>query len=211
MDNCIAELKKIHKNSQNELQNQLEEYKRKCIKLESEIKQQKTKIEIHFERESSVESDLSSQTSSLGRNRITRQYSSNLLNSSSLSSSTRTLNSRSEYGSAKSYELSSSSGLLRSPSNSRLTRVPTVLEVPSSVSSGYGGLSRSPSISQLADNDRKITQLERQLQQANTDYQLLKREIDVYRSSLQEAERVRFIICFIFQKISGPVQSDLAS
>lgn len=192
MDNCIAELKKIHKNSQTMLQDQLDEYKRKCLKLEGENKQQKVKLETHLERESSVESDYGFQTSSLGR-RLSRQNSSNLLNTSttSLSSSTRTLNSRSEYGSARSYELGSSTGygLHRTTSNSRLHRTTKIMEVPSTISSGIG-LSRSPSMSQIAENERKISQLERQLQQANTDCQLLKREIDVYKSSLQDTERV---------------------
>lgn len=50
-------------------------------------------------------------------------------------------------------------------------------------------LSRSSSQSQFA-NERKISQLERQIASAHTDTQMMKREIEVYKSTLAENEKV---------------------
>ncbi|TMS38911.1 hypothetical protein L596_005533 [Steinernema carpocapsae] len=41
----------------------------------------------------------------------------------------------------------------------------------------------------LMDSERQVATLERSLQSANTDNQLLRREIEVYKQSLSEAER----------------------
>ena len=72
MDDCVAELKKIHKQSQTELQNQLDEWRRKALKFEADNAQIKCRLEaaqaLHpcvprnpmvqsFERDSSVDSD----------------------------------------------------------------------------------------------------------------------------------------------------------
>ncbi|VDK60081.1 unnamed protein product [Anisakis simplex] len=51
-------------------------------------------------------------------------------------------------------------------------------------------LSRSQSQSQMA-NERKIAQLERQIMSAHTDIEIQKREIEVYKASLVESEKVR--------------------
>lgn len=106
------------------------------------------------------------------------------------SSSIRTLGgarSTTDYGSGTGtrspYDLlRDSSSIIRSPSHSRLTR---------SVTQGddYSNLMRSPSTSQMQAKERQIQELERKLATANTDYQLLKREVDVYKTQLQEAER----------------------
>jgi chromosome segregation ATPase len=106
------------------------------------------------------------------------------------SSSIRTLNgarSTTDYGSGTGtrspYDLiRDTSSVIRTPSYSRLTR---------SVTQGdeYTNLMRSPSTSQMQAKERQIQDLEKKLSTANTDYQLLKREIDVYKTQLQEAER----------------------
>lgn len=61
------------------------------------------------------------------------------------------------------------------------------------------GLARSSSLcsnaaAKLQSTELKLSQLERDLQATKTDGQLLKREIEVYKESLQEAERVRKIL-----------------
>lgn len=58
------------------------------------------------------------------------------------------------------------------------------------------GLTRSFSSSfntttKLHNNEIKISQLERDLNVAKSDNQLIKREIEVYKQSLMDAERVR--------------------
>lgn len=67
---------------------------------------------------------------------------------------------------------------------------------PSIFSSSYHSevqaLSRSSSQSYIA-NERKISQLERQLLSSNTDIQILKREIDVYKSTLSQSEKVKIV------------------
>ncbi|KAM3725081.1 Myosin heavy chain, striated muscle [Dirofilaria immitis] len=166
----IAEMKKIHKQSKDELQNRFDELKKAYQKLESENKMQKMKLEFtEKERESSVESDYVSggRQSRLG----SRQYSSSSIGSIG---SIRTLSRRTVEP-----ENRFSSGF-RSPSTFSL--------------SYYSGdpynLSRSSSQSHFA-NERKISQLERQIVSAHTDTQMLKREIEVYKSTLSENEKER--------------------
>ncbi|VDO31678.1 unnamed protein product, partial [Onchocerca flexuosa] len=164
----IAEMKKIHKRSKDELQNRLDELKKAYQKLEAESKSQKMKLEIsEKERESSIESDYVSggRQSRMG----SRQYSSSSIGSLG---SIRTLSRRTVEPENK-----FSSGF-RSPSTFSL--------------SYYSGdpynLSRSSSQSQFA-NDRKISQLERQIISAHTDTQMMRREIEVYKSTLTENEK----------------------
>ncbi|KAL3982963.1 Myosin head (motor domain) family protein [Acanthocheilonema viteae] len=166
----IAEMKKIHKRSKDELQNRLDELKKAYQKLEAENKTQKMKLEYsEKERESSVESDYVSggRQSRLG----SRQYSSSSIGSIG---SIRTLSRRTVEPENK-----FSSGF-RSPSTFSL--------------SYYSGdpynLSRSSSQNQFA-NERKISQLERQIISAHTDAQMMKREIEVYKSTLAENEKER--------------------
>ncbi|EJW77332.1 hypothetical protein WUBG_11756 [Wuchereria bancrofti] len=166
----ITEMKKIHKRSKDELQNRLDELKKAYQKLESENKTQKMKLEYsEKERESSVESDYVSggRQSRLG----SRQYSSSSIGSIG---SIRTLSRRTVEPENK-----FSSGF-RSPSTFSL--------------SYYAGdlynLSRSSSQNQFA-NERKISQLERQIVSAHTDVQMLKREIEVYKTTLAENEKER--------------------
>lgn len=131
--------------------------------------------------------------SSLG----SRQYSTTSLCSSALShsmtsSSIRTLGgggarSTTDYGSGTGtrspYDLiRDTSSVIRSPSYSRLTRSNTQGDE-------YTNLMRTPSTSQMQAKERQIQELEKKLSTANTDYQLLKREVDVYKTQLQEAER----------------------
>ncbi|EFO18103.1 hypothetical protein LOAG_10396 [Loa loa] len=166
----IAEMKKIHKQSKDELQNRFDELKKAYQKLETENKTQKMKLEYsEKERESSVESDYVSggRQSRLG----SRQYSSSSFGSIG---SIRTLSRRTVEPENK-----FSSGF-RSPSTFSL--------------SYYSGdpfnLSRSSSHNQFA-NERKISQLERQIVSAHTDVQMMKREIEVYKSTLAENEKER--------------------
>uniref|UniRef100_A0A7E4ZUB9 Myosin motor domain-containing protein n=1 Tax=Panagrellus redivivus TaxID=6233 RepID=A0A7E4ZUB9_PANRE len=189
METCINELKKIHKTTVTDLQTQNDELKRKVKKLESETELQKIRL---TDREGSVDSDCTRPSSrmnySIHSSLGSRQYSMSSLSGSVLSlNSTHTLGRRSttDYGSGsgRSFDLMrESSSILRSPSHSRLTRSVTQAE-------DYGSLTRSPSTSQLHEKERKISELERKLQTANTDYQLLKREIDVYKTQLQDLER----------------------
>uniref|UniRef100_A0AC34Q2L9 Uncharacterized protein n=1 Tax=Panagrolaimus sp. JU765 TaxID=591449 RepID=A0AC34Q2L9_9BILA len=200
MDNCIAELKKMHKTAITELQQQNDDLKRKCKKMESEIQQYKLKVD---DRESSVESDsrpCSRMNYSIHSSLGNRQYSTNSLCSSvlslSMTSSTRTLGgcrSTTDYGSGTGtrspYDLHrESSMILKSPSYSRMTRSITQMDDYSS------SLARSPSISQFQANERKIQELEKKIQTANTDYQLLKREIEVYKTQLQENEHEKDLL-----------------
>ncbi|KAK6111353.1 Myosin head (motor domain) family protein [Brugia pahangi] len=169
----ITEMKKIHKRSKDELQNRLDELKKAYQKLETENKTQTMKFEYsEKERESSIESDYVSggRQSRLG----SRQYSSSSIGSIA---SIRTLSRRTVEPENK-----FSSGF-RSPSTFSL--------------SYYSGdpynLSRSSSQSQFA-NERKISQLERQIVSAHTDVQMLKREIEVYKSTLAENEKERDVL-----------------
>nr|CRZ22373.1 Bm8492 [Brugia malayi] len=169
----ITEMKKIHKRSKDELQNRLDELKKAYQKLETENKTQTMKFEYsEKERESSIESDYVSggRQSRLG----SRQYSSSSIGSIG---SIRTLSRRTVEPENK-----FSSGF-RSPSTFSL--------------SYYSGdpynLSRCSSQSQFA-NERKISQLERQIVSAHTDVQMLKREIEVYKSTLAENEKERDVL-----------------
>ena len=45
MDECVQEMKKVHKRTQNEVQEQLEESRRKCSRMERENAQLKSKLE----------------------------------------------------------------------------------------------------------------------------------------------------------------------
>lgn len=59
------------------------------------------------------------------------------------------------------------------------------------------GLARSSSVSSnaaLQNSEKKLSQLERDMQAQRIDQQLLKRELEVYKISLQEAERVRYAL-----------------
>ncbi|TMS38912.1 hypothetical protein L596_005534 [Steinernema carpocapsae] len=88
MEACIAELKKIHKASQADLQGTNDELRKKCQKLESENRQLKQRLDSAvFERESSVESDYGRGS----RLSLSRQYS---LSSTSSLSSVRTIGRR---------------------------------------------------------------------------------------------------------------------
>lgn len=166
----IAEMKKIHKQSKEELQNKIDEIKKTCQRLEAENRSQKMKLE-SSERESSVESDYVSggRQSRLG----SRQYS---LSSMGSFGSIRTLSRRTTEPDFK-----TTLGL----------RSPSALSVSyhHSIEPAYG-LSRSSSQSQIA-NERKIAQLERQILNAHTDIQLQKREIEVYKASLAQHEKER--------------------
>uniref|UniRef100_A0A8L8K2M3 Myosin motor domain-containing protein n=1 Tax=Heligmosomoides polygyrus TaxID=6339 RepID=A0A8L8K2M3_HELPZ len=51
------------------------------------------------------------------------------------------------------------------------------------------GLQRAPSTSNVMEKDRKISDLERQLNQAHTEQQLMKREMEVYKASLGSLEQ----------------------
>uniref|UniRef100_A0A183CW90 Myosin_tail_1 domain-containing protein n=1 Tax=Gongylonema pulchrum TaxID=637853 RepID=A0A183CW90_9BILA len=166
----IAEMKKIHKQSKAELQNRLDELKNMCQKLEAENRMQKMKLECaERERESSVESDYVSggRQSRLG----SRQQSSSSLSSfgSIRTLSRRTVEPESRYSSG-----------FRSPSSLSASQY----------SGGTYSLSRSSSQTQLA-NERKIAQLEKQIAAAHTDTQMMKREIEVYKSTLANNEKER--------------------
>ncbi|RCN47672.1 hypothetical protein ANCCAN_06236, partial [Ancylostoma caninum] len=162
MADCLRELKEQHKTRVTELEEKLAEIKRKNLKLESENNMQKMKLETTFERESSVDSDYG--RSSSGRlSNAGRQYS---LTSMSSFTSVRTLNRR-----MTDSELSSS---LYSPRR----------RVDSSYDLSNCGLQRAPSTSSLMEKERKIADLERQLGQAHTEHQLMKRELEVYKTSL---------------------------
>uniref|UniRef100_A0A1I7XIE6 Myosin_tail_1 domain-containing protein n=1 Tax=Heterorhabditis bacteriophora TaxID=37862 RepID=A0A1I7XIE6_HETBA len=107
MNDCVKELKDLHKAKVNELEEKMADYKRRNSKLESENNMQKIKLETTFERESSVDSDyveiinqlLFYFTSNIGRSSsgrlstVGRQYS---LTSVSSFSSMRTLSRRRE-------------------------------------------------------------------------------------------------------------------
>ncbi|VDN01228.1 unnamed protein product [Thelazia callipaeda] len=167
----ITEMKKIHKQSKDELQNCLDELKKTYQKLEAENKSQKMKLEFfERERESSVESDYVSG----GRQ---SRLNGRLYSCSSLGSvgSVRTLSRRTVEPESK-----FSSGY----------RSPSIFSTSYYSSEPCSNLSRSPSQSQLT-NERKISQLERQVASANTDAQILKREIEVYKSTLAENGKER--------------------
>uniref|UniRef100_A0A0N5AVT7 Myosin motor domain-containing protein n=1 Tax=Syphacia muris TaxID=451379 RepID=A0A0N5AVT7_9BILA len=185
-ENNIAEMKKIHKKTREDLVEKIEELKKTCHKLEAENRSQKVKLNAS-ERESSVESDygtpfqiififvliLSERSSRLG----SRQLSFSSMGSFS---SIRTL--------------SSSLRRTTEPEIRSLSRWRT----PSTLSASYHSCVRtestpsplSKSISQShISYERKIAQLERQVLNAHTDNQLQKREIEVYKTSLASHEK----------------------
>ncbi|KAK0400295.1 hypothetical protein QR680_003443 [Steinernema hermaphroditum] len=186
METCIAELKKIHKASQADLQNTNDELRKKCQKLEADNRQLKQRLDSAlFERESSVESDYGRGS----RLSLSRQYS---LSSTSSLSSVRTIGRRRE----TEPDVFRAS---RSPLNwSRRETEPDLRGSTMSLSwrrdnddlrPDWTHLSKSPSQMHLMDRDRQIAQLERSLQSSNTDNQLLRREIEVYKESLSDVEK----------------------
>uniref|UniRef100_A0A914V7I8 Myosin motor domain-containing protein n=1 Tax=Plectus sambesii TaxID=2011161 RepID=A0A914V7I8_9BILA len=75
LDFCVSDMKKRHAATHKVLQDQLEEYRRKSLKLESENKQLKAKVEVSlnsFERESSIDSDYGSGARILSRRHTTQ-------------------------------------------------------------------------------------------------------------------------------------------
>ncbi|CAB3405699.1 unnamed protein product [Caenorhabditis bovis] len=172
MADCVKELKTTHKERVKELEQKVEEVKRKNSKLENENTSQKSQIE-QFQRESSVDSDYG--RSSSGRlSNIGRQYS---LTSIGSFSSIRTIGLRRKDSesdmSASMYSLRRRDSLYDSMSQS-------VTSPPS--------LQRSPSTSQVMEKERRIMELEREKAAINTDLQLVKRELDVYKSQLSAVE-----------------------
>ncbi|PAV56307.1 hypothetical protein WR25_15725 [Diploscapter pachys] len=173
MQDCVKELKDIHKERVKDLEQKVEEVKRKNSKLESENQMQKMKRETTFEKESSVDSDYvtdlgrssSSRVSSLGR-----QYSLMSVNSFA---SIRTLNSRRKESDPDIF--GSSSYLIR--------RQASTYDMTQSLN-----LQRSPSTSQVMEKDRRISELEREKGSLNTDLQLMRRELEVYKASLNALE-----------------------
>ncbi|KJH45306.1 hypothetical protein DICVIV_08653 [Dictyocaulus viviparus] len=167
MSDCIRELKEQHKSRVSELEEQFAEVKRKNSKLESENKMQKMKLETTFDRESSVDSDYG--RSSSGRlSNAGRQYSSTSLSSLS---GLRTMSRRMT---DSDMSISLYSPRRRSEFSYDVTNC---------------GLQRAPSASSIFEKDRRISELERQLSQSNTEQQIMKRELDVYKSNLTSLEQ----------------------
>ncbi|MFH4981058.1 hypothetical protein AB6A40_007767 [Gnathostoma spinigerum] len=163
MTRNIEELKKIHRESKQELQEKIDELKSTNRRLESENRALKLKADAVSERESSIESDYVGYRSSRMNN---RQFSYGSLSST---------------GSLSSY---------RSFSHRRTTEPDLRLFHHTDSGIEQMTMSRCSSQSQLA-NERKIAQLERQLQSAHTDNQIQKREIEVYKSNISQSERDR--------------------
>ncbi|KAF1756829.1 hypothetical protein GCK72_013283 [Caenorhabditis remanei] len=172
MADCVKELKDSHKERLKEMEQKVEDVKRKNSKLENENSTQKSQIET-FQRESSVDSDYG--RSSSGRlSTLGRQYS---LTSIGSFSSIRTV------------------GLSRKDSVSDMTssmyslrgRRDSTYDMTSSISNSVG-LQRSPSTSQVMEKERRILELEKEKAAINTDLQLVKRELDVYKSQLSAVE-----------------------
>ncbi|KAE9414991.1 hypothetical protein Angca_003419, partial [Angiostrongylus cantonensis] len=184
MADCVRELKEQHKIRVNELEERLAEVKRKNSKLESENKMQKMKMETRFERESSVDSDYG--RSSSGRlSNVGRQYS---LTSLSSLSCVRSFNRRMTES-----DMSTSvySPRRRGDSQYDLSNC---------------GLQRAPSTSSLLEKDKKISELERQLSQSHTEQQIMKRELDVYKTNLSSLEQEKE--CLMRQHRSAVATSD---
>uniref|UniRef100_A0A0K0EM58 Myosin motor domain-containing protein n=1 Tax=Strongyloides stercoralis TaxID=6248 RepID=A0A0K0EM58_STRER len=184
MNECINELKKMHKETQQEMKNQLDEYRRKCCKLEQDNRTLKIRVsDIDDTNEKSSHEDTDSYSSYKSNSRLgSRQPS---LQSMSYQSSTSNMTS-SRY--------SSRSLLLR-----RRETEPDLLMTSSMMSnenlSIYGSLNRSPSFSnsRYSSNDiskeKKIYSLEKQIQNLNQENQLSKRELEVYKTNLADIER----------------------
>ena len=145
MADCVKELKDSHKERLKEMEQKVEDVKRKNSKLENENSTQKSQIET-FQRESSVDSDYG--RSSSGRlSTLGRQYS---LTSIGSFSSIRTV------------------GLSRKDSVSDMTssmyslrgRRDSTYDMTSSISNSVG-LQRSPSTSQVMEKERRILELEK--------------------------------------------------
>ncbi|EGT43490.1 hypothetical protein CAEBREN_10729 [Caenorhabditis brenneri] len=173
MADCVKELKDSHKERLKEMEQKVEDVKRKNSKLENENSTQRSQIET-FQRESSVDSDYG--RSSSGRlSTLGRQYS---LTSIGSFSSIRTV------------------GLSRKDSVSDMTssmyslrgRRDSTYDMTSSIISSGNGLQRSPSTSQVMEKERRIQELEKEKAAINTDLQLVKRELDVYKSQLSAVE-----------------------
>ncbi|KAK5966779.1 hypothetical protein GCK32_006513 [Trichostrongylus colubriformis] len=145
MNDCLRELKEQHKTRVTELEERVADMKKKIAKLESENNVQKMKLETSIERESSVDSDYG--RSSSGRLSNTgRQYSLMSLNSFT---SIRTLNNR------RMTDSDMSSSLYSTHSSRRRGDYDTPC-CP---------LTRAPSTSSILEKDRRISDLERQLNQ----------------------------------------------
>uniref|UniRef100_A0A0N5CDU2 Myosin motor domain-containing protein n=1 Tax=Strongyloides papillosus TaxID=174720 RepID=A0A0N5CDU2_STREA len=184
MDECINELKKMHKETQQEMKNQLDEYRRKCSKLEQDNRTLKIRVaDVDDINEKSIIEDTDSYSSYKSNSRLgSRQPS---LQSISYQSSTSNMTS-SRY--------STRSSLLR-----RRETEPDIFMAASMVSnenlSTYGSLNRSPSFnsSRYTSNDmgkeKKICNLEKQIQNLNQENQLAKRELEVYKTNLVDMER----------------------
>ncbi|EGT43487.1 hypothetical protein CAEBREN_01737 [Caenorhabditis brenneri] len=146
MADCVKELKDSHKERLKEMEQKVEDVKRKNSKLENENSTQRSQIET-FQRESSVDSDYG--RSSSGRlSTLGRQYS---LTSIGSFSSIRTV------------------GLSRKDSVSDMTssmyslrgRRDSTYDMTSSIISSGNGLQRSPSTSQVMEKERRIQELEK--------------------------------------------------
>ncbi|CAI4231828.1 unnamed protein product [Auanema sp. JU1783] len=176
MNDCVKDLKSNHKAKLSELEEKIDEYKRKANKLESENNIQKMKLESStFDRESSVDSDYTGRSSVSRLSTIGRQYS---LTSVSSFSSVRALNRRRE----TEPELSSS------------MYIPRRRDSHVDLSSSSYGIQKSSSITNF-EKERRISELERHVQSLNTDLNLQKRELEVYKTSLGslESERERIL------------------
>uniref|UniRef100_A0A0N5A6A7 Myosin motor domain-containing protein n=1 Tax=Parastrongyloides trichosuri TaxID=131310 RepID=A0A0N5A6A7_PARTI len=208
MEGCINELKKMHKQTQQEMKNQIDEYRKRCSKLEQENKTLKLRIESEMTIlpqngiERSFHEDTDSYSSYKSSRLGSRQPSFQSISSSyimpsrlsiSTSSTSRSLLKRREtepdiYMKSSISEHSPTYGSLnRSPSFSsrnNLSRIGTQSSIDTSI--GYG-LMKNTSSSQL--QEKKINDLEKQLQTVNQDYQLLKREVEVYKTNLADYER----------------------
>ncbi|CAJ0929028.1 unnamed protein product, partial [Mesorhabditis belari] len=166
MEECIKDLKESHRHRVDQLNGQIDDMRRKNSKLENENICQKGLLE---------RADSQVGLSHLGRS-IDRENSFD-----------------SEFG-------RSSSGRM-SMSQHSLCRQYSICSVPSFSSMRalvrrretepdlYQGLSRVPSMTSVAEHQRKIQELERQLQDAKTEVNLKMRELDVYKSELHSMEQ----------------------
>ncbi|CAD6197490.1 unnamed protein product [Caenorhabditis auriculariae] len=178
MKDCVQDLKESHKERVKELEQKMDDFKRRNSKLENENSMQKSQIET-FERESSVDSDYGRSSSGrMSMSHIGRQYS---LTSMGSFSSLRTI------------------GLRRKDSESDLTssmyslrRRDSLFDLPTSPPSSQVGLQRSPSTttttSAVMEKERRIQELEKEKAALKTDLQLVRRELEVYKSQMTALE-----------------------